>query len=123
MIAREWDRTLITTLTAPTKPFGIVLGYVLAGVVQALAACAVFIVLMSYIVGTSFGCIPLIALFIIVTAAFFSSLAVVTAMGLDNLYQQVAYSFDGTGFSASNVGLLIWYRQMVSLLIFYLAAM
>ncbi|MEA1906691.1 MAG: ABC transporter permease [Euryarchaeota archaeon] len=93
MIAREWDKTLITALTTPAKPFEIVLGYVLAGVVQALVACAVFIVLMSYIVDISFGCIPLIILFIIVTAAFFSSLAVVTAMWLDNLYQQVVFTF------------------------------
>lgn len=93
MIAREWDKTLITALTAPAKPFEIVLGYVLAGVVQALVACAVFIVLMSYIVDISFGCIPLILLFIIVTAAFFSSLAIVTAMWFDNLYQQVVFTF------------------------------
>ena len=93
MIARDWDKTLITALTAPAKPIEIVLGFVLAGITQALAACAVFIVLMIYFVGTSFGNIPLLTLFIIVTAAFFSSLGVVTAMGLDNLYQQVVFTF------------------------------
>jgi len=45
MIARDWDKTLITALSAPIKPFEIVFGYMFAGVTQALAACAIFIVL------------------------------------------------------------------------------
>ena len=51
MIARDWDKTLITALSAPIKPVEIVLGYMLAGVTQALAACAIFIVLMNYFLG------------------------------------------------------------------------
>jgi ABC-type multidrug transport system permease subunit len=64
MIARDWDKTLITALCAPITPFEIVLGYMLAGITQALAACAIFI--------------------IIATAAFFASLAVAISMVLDN---------------------------------------
>jgi ABC-type multidrug transport system permease subunit len=84
MIARDWDKTLINALAAPVKPFEIVLGYILAGVTQALAASAIFILLMNYFFGMSFGNIPLLVLFIIATAAFFSSLAVAIAMWLDN---------------------------------------
>ena len=84
MIARDWDKTLINALTAPVKPFEIVLGYILAGVTQALAASAIFILLMNYFFGLSFGSIPLLVLFIISTAAFFSSLGVAIAMLLDN---------------------------------------
>jgi ABC-type multidrug transport system permease subunit len=84
MIARDWDKTLINALTAPVKPFEIVLGYILAGVTQALAASAIFILLMNYFLGMSFGYIPLLVLFIIATAAFFSSLGVAVAMWLDN---------------------------------------
>ncbi len=84
MIARDWDKTLINALTAPVKPFEIVLGYILAGVTQALAASAIFIFLMTYFLGISFGYIPLLVLFIIATAAFFSSLGVAIAMWLDN---------------------------------------
>lgn len=84
MIARDWDKTLINALTAPVKPFEIVLGYILAGVTQALAASAIFILLMNYFLGISFGYIPLLVLFIIATAAFFSSLGVAIAMWLDN---------------------------------------
>jgi len=43
MIARDWDKTLVNALTAPVKPFEIVLGYILAGITQALAASAIFI--------------------------------------------------------------------------------
>ncbi|MFZ2071019.1 MAG: ABC transporter permease [Halobacteriota archaeon] len=84
MIARDWDKTLITALSAPIKPFEIVLGYVLAGVTQALAACALFIILMNYFLGVPFGSVSLIVLLIIVTAAFFSSLGVAISMVLDN---------------------------------------
>lgn len=84
MIARDWDKTLINALTAPVKPFEIVLGYILAGVTQALAASAIFILLMNYFLGISFGHIPILVLFIIATAAFFSSLGVAIAMWLDN---------------------------------------
>jgi ABC-type multidrug transport system permease subunit len=84
MIARDWDKTLVNALTAPVKPFEIVLGYILAGVTQAAAASVIFILLMKYFLGISFGYIPLLALFIIATAAFFSSLGVVIAMWLDN---------------------------------------
>jgi len=84
MIARDWDKTLINALTAPVKPFEIVLGYILAGITQAMAASVIFILLMSYFLGISFGCIPLLVLFIIAIAAFFSSLGVAIAMWLDN---------------------------------------
>ena len=84
MIARDWDKTLINALTAPVKPFEIVLGYILAGITQALAAAAIFILLMSFFLGISFGCIPLLVLFIVAIAAFFSSLGVAIAMWLDN---------------------------------------
>jgi ABC-type multidrug transport system permease subunit len=84
MIARDWDKTLVNALTAPVKPFEIVLGYIFAGVTQALAASVIFILLMNYILGISFGCIPLLVLFIVATAAFFSSLGVAIAMWLDN---------------------------------------
>lgn len=84
MIARDWDKTLVNALTAPVKPFEIVLGYILAGVTQALAASVIFILLMNYILGISFGYIPLLVLFIVATAAFFSSLGVAIAMWLDN---------------------------------------
>lgn len=84
MIARDWDKTLVNALTAPVKPFEIVLGYIFAGVTQALAASVIFILLMNYLLGISFGCIPLLVLFIVATAAFFSSLGVVIAMWLDN---------------------------------------
>ena len=62
MIARDWDKTLITALTAPAKPVEIVLGYMLAGITQALAACAIFIVLMNCFLGISFGSISGIVL-------------------------------------------------------------
>jgi len=84
MIARDWDKTLITALCAPITPFEIVLGYMLAGITQALAACAIFIVLMNYFLGIHFGSIPPIVLLIIATAAFFASLAVAISMVLDN---------------------------------------
>ncbi|RLG34321.1 hypothetical protein DRN80_03540 [Methanosarcinales archaeon] len=84
MIARDWDKTLITALSAPVKPFEIVLGYVLAGVTQALAACAIFIALMNYFLGIPFGSVYLVVLLIIATAAFFSSLGVAISMVLDN---------------------------------------
>jgi len=84
MIARDWDKTLVNALTAPVKPFEIVLGYIFAGVTQALAASIIFILLMNYILGISFGYIPLLVLFIVATAAFFSSLGVAIAMWLDN---------------------------------------
>ena len=82
--ARDWDKTLITALSAPIKPFEIILGYMLAGVTQALAACAIFIVLMNYFLGIHFGSISPIVLLIIATAAFFASLAVAISMVLDN---------------------------------------
>ena len=84
MIARDWDKTLITALCAPITPFEIVLGYMLAGITQALAACAIFIVLMNYFLGIHFGSISPIVLLIIATAAFFASLAVAISMVLDN---------------------------------------
>ncbi len=84
MIARDWDKTLVNALTAPVKPFEIVLGYIFAGVTQAMAASIIFILLMNYILGISFGYIPLLVLFIVATAAFFSSLGVAIAMWLDN---------------------------------------
>ena len=84
MIARDWDKTLVNALTAPVKPFEIVLGYILAGVTQALAASVIFILLMNYLLGISFGYIPLLILFIVATAAFFSSLGIAIAMWLDN---------------------------------------
>lgn len=84
MIARDWDKTLTTALTAPVKPLEIVIGYILAGVTQASVASVVFIILMKYFVGISFGSLPLLGLFIIATAAFFSSLGVIIAMWLDN---------------------------------------
>ena len=86
MIARDWDKTLITALSAPIRPVEIVLGYMLAGVTQALAACTIFIVLMNYFLGIPFGSVSLIVLLIIATAAFFSSLAVAISMVLDNPY-------------------------------------
>jgi ABC-type multidrug transport system permease subunit len=82
--ARDWDKTLITALSAPIKPFEIILGYMLAGVTQALAACAIFIVLMNYFLGISFGSLSLIVILILATASFFSSLAVAISMVLDN---------------------------------------
>ena len=82
--ARDWDKTLITALSAPIKPFEIILGYMLAGVTQALAACAIFIVLMNYFLGISFGSLSLIVILIIATASFFSSLGVAISMVLDN---------------------------------------
>ncbi|MBA7552787.1 hypothetical protein ES705_45363 [subsurface metagenome] len=86
MMARDWDKTLITALSAPIRPVEIVLGYIFAGVTQALAACAIFIVLMNYFLGIPFGSVSLILLLIIATAAFFSSLAVAISMVLDNPY-------------------------------------
>jgi ABC-2 type transport system permease protein len=84
MIARDWDKTLTNALTAPVKPLEIVLGYILAGITQASVASVIFIILMNYLLGISFGSLPLLGLFIIATAAFFSSLGVIIAMWLDN---------------------------------------
>ncbi len=84
MIARDWDKTLITALSAPVKPFEIILGYVLAGITQALAACTIFLVLMIYFLGIPFGSVSRVLLLIIATAAFFSSLGVMIAVVLDN---------------------------------------
>ncbi|MGP8321237.1 MAG: ABC transporter permease [Methanosarcinaceae archaeon] len=84
MIARDWDKTLVNALTAPVKPFEVVIGYVFAGITQALAASVIFILLMNYLLGISFGFIPWLVLYIVAIAAFFSSLGVAIAMWLDN---------------------------------------
>ncbi|MFQ6118871.1 MAG: ABC transporter permease [Methanosarcinales archaeon] len=82
LIARDWDKYLTTTLTAPVTPSEIVMGYIFAGVTQAILASVIFIIILTSAFGINFGYIPLVMLFIIATSAFFSSLGVILCMGV-----------------------------------------
>ncbi len=83
---KEYDKIMNSFLVGPLKPSEIVLGYILAGTIQALICSGCFMLILHFAFGLDFKSTSIFVLFLIIISIFFSCIGVILCMSVNDAH-------------------------------------